>query len=90
MAYKVIAQFADLQDKNHIYKVGETYPRDGHKPSAARIEELASSANKRGFPLIAAEPEEKQETPKAPVEKKPAKKPATKKATTKKKTTAKK
>ena len=88
MAYKVIKQFADLKDGGHVYKEGDKYPRTGYHPTEDRIKELASSANKRGLPLITAEPEEKQETPKAPAKKPAAKKPAAKKAT--KKTTAKK
>lgn len=50
--YKVIARFADLKDENHIYEIGDTYPRKGSKPSEERIEELASDKNKIGIPLI--------------------------------------
>ena len=53
--YKVIVYFEDLQDKNHPYKVGDTYPRKGLKPSAERINELATNKNIRGIPLIKAE-----------------------------------
>lgn len=50
--YKVIKYFTDLQDKNHAYEVGDTYPRKGLKVTDERIEELASSENKQGVPLI--------------------------------------
>ncbi|RDV25317.1 hypothetical protein [Lysinibacillus capsici] len=49
--YKVIHEFRDLQDEDHIYNVGDKYPRKGRivKP---RVEELISSDNKIGVPLI--------------------------------------
>lgn len=50
--YKVIERFMDLQDENHIYEIGDTYPRKGSKPSKERIEELAGDKNLIGFPLI--------------------------------------
>lgn len=50
--YKVIVRFKDLQDNNHVYEVGDTYPRKGKKPSLARVAELASAENKRKMPLI--------------------------------------
>lgn len=52
MSYKVIHYFTDLQDFNHPYKVGETFPRLGLKVSNERLEELASSKNKQGKPLV--------------------------------------
>ena len=52
MAYKVIEMFTDLHDDNHRYEVGDSYPRKGHKPSKARIEELLSEDNRRGVALI--------------------------------------
>lgn len=60
MSYKVIKFFHDLQDTVntkggeicHAYNVGDTYPREGYKPSAARIAELAGSDNRQGVPLI--------------------------------------
>ena len=57
--YKVIHKFLDLQDKNHLYKVGDTYPRRGKRANAERVAELSGSANKIGKPLI-----EYKETPK--------------------------
>lgn len=50
--YKVIAYFTDLQDNNHEYNVGDTYPRKGLEVKPERIEELAGSDNKQGKPLI--------------------------------------
>ena len=66
--YKVIQFFHDLQDytttKNgtvyHAYDVGDTYPRDGYKPSEDRIKELSGRDNIRGIPLI----EEQEKAPK--------------------------
>lgn len=52
--FRVLRTFADLEDGNHIYRAGETYPRDGVKPTLARIEELSGSGNKIGAPLIKA------------------------------------
>jgi hypothetical protein len=51
MKYKVIKKFRDLQDNNHIYNVGDKYPRK-NKVKKERIEELASSKNKIGVPVI--------------------------------------
>lgn len=50
--YKCISLFTDLTDNNHLYKVGDTYPREGLTPDAARIFELSTDANQRGIPLI--------------------------------------
>ena len=55
MTYKVIKQFADLQDDNYIYSPGDTFPREGVIVKKERYEELASSSNKIGKPLIVAE-----------------------------------
>ncbi len=58
MGYKVIKFFTDLQDNNHPYNVGDTYPRKGKKATKKRINELASHFNKQNTPLI----EEVEET----------------------------
>lgn len=50
--YKVIHSFGDSQDKNHIYQVGDKFPRNGKKVKKERIDELKSSKNKIGVPLI--------------------------------------
>lgn len=50
--YKVICFFTDLQDFNHPYNEGDIFPRQGVTVSQERLNELASSKNKRGKPLI--------------------------------------
>ena len=75
--YKVIKLFYDLQDVKETkngpvyteYKVGDTYPRKGLKPSAERITELSGSDNKQHTPLI----EKVEEKPEEKPEKKPTK-----------------
>ena len=52
--YRVISAFNDLLDSNHLYKVGDEYPREGCSATDARIKELASSENKQRKPLIEA------------------------------------
>lgn len=49
MKYEVIRRFKDLQDNNRVYEVGEEYKG---KKTKSRIEELSSSRNKIGEPLI--------------------------------------
>ena len=50
--YKVIHRFIDLQDNNHAYSVGDTFPHNGVEVDAERIAELASDKNRLGIPLI--------------------------------------
>ena len=59
MSYKVIHRFTDLQDFNHLYNVGDIFPRIGTKVSQSRIDELASGKNKLKTPLIKLEKDEK-------------------------------
>ena len=59
MSYKVIHRFTDLQDFNHLYNVGDVFPRIGMKVSQSRIDELASSKNKLKTPLIELEKDKK-------------------------------
>lgn len=71
--YKVTHFFYDLQDSHttkdgtvyHAYNVGDTYPRDGYKPSDERIKELSGRDNIRGIPVIEEQekPVEEQEKP---------------------------
>lgn len=66
--YKVIKLFADLHDKNHVYNIGDTFPRKGITVTESRIAELAGSNNKQGVPLIKKveeEPAESQEEEKS-------------------------
>ena len=56
--YKVVHKFKDLQDNGHIYNVGDIYPRhprDNVAVSKERLNELKTSKNKIGIPLIKAE-----------------------------------
>ena len=54
MDYTVIKRLSDLQDGNHVYEVGDTYPRAGASPAPARIAELAGNKNRQKTPLIKA------------------------------------
>ena len=58
--YKVIKSFYDLKDNNHVYSVGDTFPRNGVEAGAERVAELSSDKNLQGVPLI----EEISEKPK--------------------------
>ena len=55
--YKVIKFFTDLQDNNHTYNVGDTFPREGLKVSQSRLNELTGPNNKQRKPLIEKVPE---------------------------------
>ena len=78
--YKVLEQFADLQDDNRVYNPGDEFPREGVLVNQARLDELAGTSNKLGKPLIV-----KVETPSqkgnggAETAKKPSKKKSAKK-----------
>ena len=50
----VINAFLDLQDAEHLYEVGDAYPREGIEPSEERINELLGSDNLQGQPMIKA------------------------------------
>lgn len=50
--YKVIKFFTDLQDNEHPYNVGDTFPREGTTATEERLAELAGRENKQGVPLI--------------------------------------
>ena len=50
--HKVIKYFVDLQDNNHPYHVGDTFPRKGLEVTEERLAELSGSQNKQGVPLI--------------------------------------
>lgn len=52
--YKVIKDFTDLTDNNHVYLAGDEFPRKGADVSEKRVAELASADNKRGEVLIEA------------------------------------
>ena len=63
--YKVIYKFADLDDNDYIYNIGDEYPRKGYEPSEKRVAELSGNKNLIGKPLI-----EKVKQDKKPVEEK--------------------
>ena len=68
--YVVVKPFVDLQDANHKYFMGDTFPRKGLVVSNDRIEELSSKNNRRKTPLIskvATSSPVKEEIPKEPV-----------------------
>lgn len=66
MVYRVIKAFSDGQDDMHVYNVGDTYPREGARPSKERINGLLGMENKQRTPLIEVVPEEVQEEEPAP------------------------
>lgn len=68
--YKVISYFTDLQDNDHPYNVGDTFPRDGVEVTENRLAELSGSGNKQGRPLIeeVADVPKRGRKPKAEVE----------------------
>lgn len=64
VTYRVLHDFKDLQDKNKIYRTGDTYPTPANKKiSDERIKELMSTNNRLGVQLIA-EVQENKETSK--------------------------
>lgn len=63
--YKVIKYFVDLQDQNHVYNVGDVFPREGHEVSKERLAELSGKENLQGVPLIAKEAAKKAPARKA-------------------------
>lgn len=60
--YRVVHKFFDLQDNNHAYSVGDTFPHNGVEVDAERIAELASDKNRLGVPLIEAVVEKPKRT----------------------------
>lgn len=52
MTYRVIVRFKDLHDDNHLYSVGDTFPRPGVIVTDGRLKELSTNLNRRGIPLI--------------------------------------
>lgn len=50
----VINAFLDLKDNEHLYEVGDAYPREGLEPSEERIKELLGADNLQGQPMIKA------------------------------------
>ena len=50
--YVAAVDFIDLKDDEYLYRVGESYPRLGMKPTKKRLIELATKTNRMGYPLI--------------------------------------
>ncbi|MBT2615331.1 MULTISPECIES: hypothetical protein [unclassified Bacillus (in: firmicutes)] len=51
--YQAVEDFKDLQDKDKIYRKGDAFPKPGNKKvEEERLEELLSSENKMGKPVI--------------------------------------
>ena len=67
--HKVIKSFIDLQDGNHLYQVGDTFPREGKEVTEIRLQELSTTANKQRVPLIEKEKPKKKRTRKKKVDK---------------------
>ena len=72
--YRVKVYFTDLQDNNHPYTAGDTYPRAGLEVSADRLAELSGCNNLRKIPLI-------EKVKEAPTEEAPKPKKRSKKTT---------
>ncbi len=56
--YRVLKPFVDLRS-SHAYSVGDSFPHDGTEVDDERIEELSTSNNRIGVPLIAEIPKRK-------------------------------
>ncbi|MDR5602088.1 Rho termination factor N-terminal domain-containing protein [Staphylococcus coagulans] len=50
--YEVIVRFKDGQDDEYLYQVGDVYPRVGYTPTDERVNEVASTDNRRGVVAI--------------------------------------
>lgn len=50
--FKVIKDFTDLEDNNHLYSKGDIFPFEKKEIKAERIDELTSKKNKRKTVLI--------------------------------------
>ena len=72
--YKVLINFADLQDNNYRYHAGDTYPRKGIDVTPERIDELLTDKNRRHKPMIE-EIKEPIPEPKVVAEEKPVETP---------------
>jgi len=64
MAFTVLISFSDVQDNQHVYGVGDEYPRPGYVASPERIKTLTGSSNTFGRPIIREVPKETAETSK--------------------------
>lgn len=69
--YKAISYFKDMKDNMHPYSPGDTFPRDGLKVDAKRLEELSTDKNRRGKPVIELVKEKKKAEEKPEVKEEP-------------------
>lgn len=69
--YKAISYFKDMKDNMHPYNPGDTFPRDGLKVDAKRLEELSTDKNRRGKPVIELIKEKKKAEEKPEVKEEP-------------------
>ena len=62
-----------MQDNDHPYDVGDTFPREGLQVTKSRLQELSGSSNRKGVPLIqkVAEPKKQKDVQEETAEKKP-------------------
>lgn len=58
--YEVVVSFRDLMNNNHLYRVGDTYPVNGYKPTKARIDALANGKNQHNTVFIKPRTSEKE------------------------------
>lgn len=68
--YRVLTDFSDLQDNEHVYRAGDAFPRSSFSVSEKRIKELSTTANRRGVVLI----EKVEEAVEKPIEEQPKEK----------------
>ena len=61
--FRAKIDFVDLQDNRHLYKAGETYPRDGYTPDKERLIALSGASNRAGRPLIEEIPDSGSKVP---------------------------
>jgi len=80
--YRTLIYWEDLKDGRHPYNKGDVYPREGLKPSDARIKELSTTMNIRGTKLIEEIPEKEPEKEPEKAPEIPEQKPAPKKGKT--------
>ena len=59
MKYQVVRDFLDKTDNNHLYRVGDEYPRKGVKVTKTRTKELLTTNKVTGDIYIKEIPEPK-------------------------------
>lgn len=46
MEYKIVREFKEKKHDDHVYVVGDSYPKESEKATKARLEELSTTKNK--------------------------------------------